>query len=76
MRDDPSIKKIVLTRSRTVLLDGENVVVVPLRSAEGQRMLARSGHVFVQTDPRSRIIFSTFRSSPGLNPTSSVRSMI
>ena len=30
VRDDPSIKKIVLTRSRRVDVAGENVVVAPL----------------------------------------------
>ncbi len=51
VRMDPSIKKIVLTRSRRIELDGENVVVVPLISAEGQRHLVRAGHVFVHELP-------------------------
>lgn len=48
VRHDPSIKKIVLTRSREVHLTGENVVVVPLASRAGQEHLARAGQVFVR----------------------------
>ena len=32
VRHDPSVKKVVLTRSRRVDVDGENVVVLPLLS--------------------------------------------
>ncbi len=48
VRHDPSIRKIVLTRSRTVDLTGENVVTVPLDSRAGQELLARAGQVFVR----------------------------
>ena len=51
VRDDPSIKKIVLTRSRAVDVSGENVVVVPLMSREGQHLLARARQVFVKHGP-------------------------
>jgi hypothetical protein len=51
VRDDPSIKKIILTRSRTIDLTGENVVVVPLMSREGQHHLARARQVFVKHGP-------------------------
>ena len=51
VRDDPSIKKIVLTRSRPVDLGGENVVVVPLISPEGQHYLARARQIFVKHGP-------------------------
>ena len=36
VRDDPTIRKVVLTRSRRLDLDGENVVVLPLETREGQ----------------------------------------
>ncbi len=52
VRQDPSIKKIILTRSRRVDLDGENVVVVPLRSPEGQYHLLRARQIFVKHGPR------------------------
>ncbi|MFD1824940.1 CDP-glycerol glycerophosphotransferase family protein [Mumia zhuanghuii] len=57
VRDDPSIKKIVLTRSRRVEVGGENVVVVPLRSPEGQHHLLRSGQVFVKHTPLVNVPF-------------------
>ncbi|MEO9324925.1 CDP-glycerol glycerophosphotransferase family protein [Nocardioides sp. C4-1] len=55
VRDDPSVKKIVLTRSRRVEVTGENVVVVPLGSPEGQYHLLRSGHVFVKHGPQTNV---------------------
>lgn len=55
IRDDPSIKKIVLTRSRDVSLTGENVVVLPLTSPEGQEHLCRAGQVFVQDRPHASL---------------------
>ena len=55
VRDDPSIKKIVLTRSRRVDLDGPNVVVVPLMSPQGQHHLFRSGQVFVKHSMRLNV---------------------
>jgi hypothetical protein len=48
VRHDPSIRKIVLTRSREVDLAGDNVVMVPLDSRSGQELLVRAGHVFVR----------------------------
>lgn len=51
VRDDPSIKKIILTRSRRVDLGGENVEVVPLISPEGQHYLARARQIFVKHGP-------------------------
>lgn len=52
VRDDPSIKKIILTRSREVDLGGVNVVVVPLMSREGQELLLRSRQIFVKHGPQ------------------------
>ena len=51
VRDDPSIKKIVLTRSRRVEVSGENVVVVPLMSPDGQHHLLRAKQIFVKHGP-------------------------
>ena len=51
VREDPSIKKIVLTRARRIEAEGPNVVVVPLASPEGQHYLLRSGQVFVKHSP-------------------------
>ncbi|HEY0891198.1 MAG TPA: CDP-glycerol glycerophosphotransferase family protein [Nocardioides sp.] len=55
VREDPSIKKIVLTRSRRVDVDGENVVVVPLTSREGQHYLLRAKQIFVKHGPRINV---------------------
>src|SRR5690606_19403355 len=52
VRHDPSIRKIVLTRRRGIELDGENVVVCPLDSPEGQYHLLRAKHIFVKHSPR------------------------
>lgn len=52
VREDPSIKKIVLTRSRDLALSGENVVVVPLMSRDGQHYLARARQIFVKHGPK------------------------
>ncbi len=58
--DDPSLKKIVLTRSRSVELTGANVVVVPLASPEGQHYLLRSGQVFVKHGARINVPYRLF----------------
>lgn len=48
VKDDPSIKKIVLTRDRPIRVDGENVVVLPLHSREGQWHVARARTIFLK----------------------------
>ncbi len=53
VRDDPSIRKVVLTRSRRVELDGPNVVVLPLGSRDGTEELARCGQVLLDGHPRA-----------------------
>ncbi len=55
--DDPSVKKIVLTRSRAVELEGQNVVTVPLESPEGQHYLLRAGQLFVKHGARINVGF-------------------
>jgi len=57
IRDDPSIKKIVLTRSRRIEAEGENVVVVPLFSPEGQQYVLRAKQIFVKHAPRINVPF-------------------
>ena len=53
VRDDPSIKKIILSRSRPIELEGENVVIAPLMSREGQHYLARARQIFVKHGPKA-----------------------
>jgi hypothetical protein len=55
VKDDPSITKIVLTRSRRLDLDGANVVVEPLLSPQGRKDLLRAGRVFVDHRPRATL---------------------
>src|SRR5699024_5123469 len=57
VKNDPSIRKIVLTRKRQVEVDGENVVVVPLRSPEGQYHLMRARQIFIKHSPTRNIVF-------------------
>jgi CDP-glycerol glycerophosphotransferase (TagB/SpsB family) len=55
VRDDPSIKKIVLTRSRRVAVEGENVVVAPINSPEGQHHVLRARTIFVKHAARINV---------------------
>ena len=55
VRHDPTIRKVVLTRSRRFDLDGENVVTVPLETREGQEKLARCREIFLAQTPRASI---------------------
>jgi len=57
VRYDPGIKKIILTRSRHVALDGENVEIYPLKSPEGQQALLRSRVIFIKHTPTSNVIY-------------------
>lgn len=49
--NDPSITKVVLTRSRPVALRGTNVIVEPVRSPQGRRELMRSGIILIAERP-------------------------
>jgi CDP-glycerol glycerophosphotransferase (TagB/SpsB family) len=55
VKDDPSIKKIVLTRKKHVPVDGENVVVLPLHSRDGQHHLMRARQIFIKHSPTRNI---------------------
>jgi len=59
VKDDPSLKKIVLTRSKHFEMDeesgGRNVVIVPLESREGQFYLLRSRHIFLKHSVKSNV---------------------
>jgi CDP-glycerol glycerophosphotransferase (TagB/SpsB family) len=57
IKDDRSIKKVVLTRKKYVEVDGENVVVLPLRSREGQHYLMRARQIFIKHSPTRNIGF-------------------
>jgi hypothetical protein len=55
VRDDPSIRKVVLTRSRSVELGGENLVVLPLGRRDGMEALAQCGHVLLDGHPDDQL---------------------
>lgn len=57
VRDDPSIKKIILAREKYVDIPGENVVVAPLRSREGQYYLMRARQIFIKHSPTRNLIY-------------------
>lgn len=61
VRNDPSIKKIVLTRKKAVRVDGENVVVVPLRSPQGQYYLLRARQLFFKHSATRNLVFPVSR---------------
>jgi hypothetical protein len=57
LRDDPAVRKVILSRSRRVDLDGRNVDVVPLGSRDGQEAAFRSRVVVVGRTPRVSVPF-------------------
>ncbi|NLF76220.1 MAG: hypothetical protein GX573_11020, partial [Chloroflexi bacterium] len=57
VRDDPRIRKIVLTRGRPVEVKGANVEVVPLESPLGQHRLMRAGNIFIKHSPTRNLVY-------------------
>ena len=57
IREDDSIRKIILTRDQPVALDGQNLIVVPLESPEGQYYLLRAKVVFIKHTPTRNLIY-------------------
>jgi hypothetical protein len=53
VRLDPSIHKVVLTGPRALddVLTGEQVIVLPANTVDGQRLLVRSGRILVDAEP-------------------------
>lgn len=58
VKNDPSIKKVILTRKNLLNLTGENVTTCLLNSIEGQEYLIHSKIIFVKHSPRVNIPFS------------------
>lgn len=54
---DDSIRKIILTRSQPVVLEGQNFIVVPLESPEGQYYLLRAKIVFIKHTPTRNLVY-------------------
>ncbi|MDM7831753.1 CDP-glycerol glycerophosphotransferase family protein [Cellulomonas edaphi] len=57
VKDDPTIKKIVLTRGLDVTVDGVNVEVMPLQSPEGQHRLMRSGNILIKHSRSRNLVY-------------------
>ncbi len=57
VKNDPKIKKVILSRSKQVVLEGENVHVVPLESLAGQRYLLEAGVVFIKHSVRKNVAY-------------------
>ncbi len=57
VKDDPLIRKIVLTRDRPVEASGANVEVIPLESPLGQHRLMRAGSIFIKHSPARNLVF-------------------
>ncbi|MGL4318366.1 MAG: rhamnan synthesis F family protein [Pseudomonas sp.] len=57
VRHDPHIKKVVLTRSKDILLEGENIEILPLQSRQGQERLMRCKYIFVKHTPRENALY-------------------
>lgn len=57
VRNDPRIRKFVLTRDRPVEVDGANVEVLPLESPLGQHRLMRAGNIFIKHSPTRNLVY-------------------
>jgi len=57
VRNDPAIRKIILTRDKPVTLEGPNVYAIPLMSREGQEALLHSRVVFIKHVPHVNVVF-------------------
>jgi CDP-ribitol ribitolphosphotransferase len=55
VRDDPSVKKIVLEGSRSLEVSGQNVVRISTESPAGQMYGLRMGTIFTTVGPRSDV---------------------
>lgn len=57
VKDDPRIRKIVLTRDRSVEVGGVNVEVMPLESPQGQHRLMRAANIFIKHSPTRNLVY-------------------
>lgn len=57
VKDDPRIRKIILTRGHPVTVTGVEVEVVPLESPRGQYLLMRCGNIFIKHSPTRNLVF-------------------
>jgi CDP-glycerol glycerophosphotransferase (TagB/SpsB family) len=57
VKDDPGIRKIILTRGLPISLEGTNIEVAPLQSLRGQQLLLESGCAFIKHTPRRNLVY-------------------
>lgn len=57
VKNDPAIRKIILTRSKRIEVDGVNVELAPLKSRQGQDLLIRSRVAFIKHTPTSNLVY-------------------
>ena len=57
IKNNPDIKKIILTRSKIIKLDGINVQQMLLQSYEAQQTLLKAPIIFIKHTPRVNVIY-------------------
>ena len=57
VKNDPTIKKIVLTRDKPVSVDGVDVDVTALESPKGQYYLLRAGNLFIKHSAARNLVY-------------------
>lgn len=57
VKNDVSIKKIILTRANNVEFVGNNVEICPLQSPQGQQFLLQAKFIFIKHTPRENVLY-------------------
>lgn len=57
VKDNPKIRKIILTRKKCISAQGINVEILPLKSYAGQQALLDAGYIFIKHTPTRNAIF-------------------
>lgn len=57
VKNDPSIRKVILYRDKAIDVDGANVIQVPLKSREGQQYLLESVYIFIKHTPWRNAVY-------------------
>jgi CDP-glycerol glycerophosphotransferase (TagB/SpsB family) len=57
VKNDPLIRKIILTRGKPVEAEGTNVEILPLESPLGQHRLMRASNIFIKHSPTRNLVF-------------------
>jgi lipopolysaccharide biosynthesis protein/GT2 family glycosyltransferase/CDP-glycerol glycerophosphotransferase (TagB/SpsB family) len=53
VKNNPQVRKVILTRSKCVSVYGVNVEILPLKSLSGQKALIKSRYIFIKHTPRA-----------------------